>query len=309
MKPGEPSSYWDYVKAAFWRPVRSRILGAMPLTQMLLVSFGLAGFVNPGFWLVGLAAIVAFVGGRSSSERFQKLMDAQRLMARQETAEQRLRTAYDRLDAASQARYRALAVQCNEILGLAAPGGGKAGVSDFRAGNLNQLLALFLRLLASRAAVKDTLEHVDQRQLEQANVVLKERLAAAEDPEGALARSLKATLEIQEKRLANLKAARSNLAVIEAELERIEQQARLLREESAVSGRPEALSARLDAVSTTLSETSRWMDQHAELFSDLASAELDSGRAPGLPVLPEPPDEPEKQAPLPPRPRPAQRQR
>ena len=306
---GQQFSYWDYVKAAFWRPVRSRVLGAMPLTQMMLVSFGLAGFVNPGFWLLGLAGIVAFVGGRSSSERFQKLMEAQRLMARQETAEERLKAAYDRLDPASQARYRALAVQCREILDLAAPGGGKAGVSDFRAGNLNQLLALFLRLLASRSAVQDTLEHVDQRQLEQANLVLKERLAAAEDPDGPLARSLKATLEIQEKRLANLKAARTNLAVVEAELERIEQQARLLREESAVSGRPEALSARLDAVSATLSETSRWMDQHAELFSDLASEEMDAGRAPGLPALPDEPQESEKQPPPPPRPRTAQRQR
>jgi hypothetical protein len=308
-------SYWDYVKAAFWKPVQSRILGAMPLTQMLLVSFGLAGFVNPGFWLLGLAGIVAFVGGRSSSERFQKLMDAQRLMARQETAEERLRAAYDKLDGSSQARYRALATQCQEILELAAPGGGKAGVSNFRAGNLNQLLSLFLRLLASRDAVKDTLEHVDQRQLEQGNLVLKERLTAVEDPEGPLARSLKATLEIQEKRLANLKSARNNLAVVEAELERIEQQARLLLEESAVSGRPEALSARLDAVSATLSETSRWMDQHAELFSDIASEELDSGRAPVLPaVLPSQPDEsqasePEKEPPRPPRPRTAQRQR
>jgi hypothetical protein len=44
-----PSTYWDYVKAAFWKPVRSRVLGAMPLTQMMLVSFGLAGFINPGF--------------------------------------------------------------------------------------------------------------------------------------------------------------------------------------------------------------------------------------------------------------------
>ena len=50
---GQQFSYWDYVKAAFWRPVQTRILGAMPLTQMLLVSFGLAGFVNPGFWLLG----------------------------------------------------------------------------------------------------------------------------------------------------------------------------------------------------------------------------------------------------------------
>ena len=66
---GVPMSYWEYVKAAFWKPVRTRVLGAMPLTQMLLVSFGLAGFFNPGFWLLGLAGVVAFVGGRSASGR------------------------------------------------------------------------------------------------------------------------------------------------------------------------------------------------------------------------------------------------
>ena len=138
-----PLSYWDYVKAAFWKPVRSRVLGAMPLTQMLLVSFGLAGFFNPGFWLLGLAAVVAFVGGRSASERFQKLVEAERLLARQGTAEDRMKAAYERLEPASQARYRALVVLCREILGLGAGAGD--GLTDFRAGNLNQLLSLFLR--------------------------------------------------------------------------------------------------------------------------------------------------------------------
>ena len=57
---GQPLTYWDYLKAAFWKPVRTRVLGAMPLTQMLLVAFGLAGLINPGFWLLGLAALVGY---------------------------------------------------------------------------------------------------------------------------------------------------------------------------------------------------------------------------------------------------------
>ena len=280
----EPMSYWDYVKAAFWRPVRSRIFGAMPLTQMLLAAFGLAGFFNPGFWLLGLAATVAYVGGRSASERFQKLVEAERLAARAGTAEDRMKAAYERLEPASQARYRALVVVCREILGLGA-GAGESGLTDFRAGNLNQLLSLFLRLLASREGITDTLARVDRRQLETGLESLRARLAAAGDPEGALARSLKATLEIQEKRLANLDTATNNLAVVDAELERIEQQVRLVREESAVTGSPEAISSRLDSVSSTLSETSKWMDQHAELFTDLATSDFDS-TVPPLPRIP-----------------------
>jgi hypothetical protein len=304
---GAPLSYWDYLKAAFWRPVRSRVLGAMPLTQMLLVSFGLAGFVNPGFWLLGLAAVVALVGGRSASARFQKLVDAQRIAARAESAEDRMKAAYDRLEPASQSRYRALVVQCREILGIATPSEGISTLTDFRVGNLNQLLWLFLRLLASRESIQDTLARVDRRQLEAGIDNVRKRLTQAGDPQGALARSLSATLEIQEKRLSNLDTAANNLAVIDAELERIEQQVRLLREESAISGRPEVLSARLDAVSSTLSETSRWMDQHADLMSDLAAADdLDAGTVPAVP-----PSYDAEEPSRPPRPGPggAQRQR
>jgi len=306
-------TYWDYVKAAFWKPVRSRVLGAMPLTQMLLVSFGLAGFVNPGFWLLGLAGVVALVGGRSASERFQKLVDAERLQARKVNAEDRMKLAYDQLQPASQARYRALVVVCREVLGLGALSG-EDSLSDFRAGNLTQMLWLFLRLLASRESITDTIARVDRRQLEGGLESIKGRLAAAGDPEGALARSLRATLEIQEKRLANLDSATNNLAVIDAELERIEQQVRLVREEGAVSRSPEAISARLDAVSSTLSETSRWMDQHSDLMSDMTSLDLDAASVPSLPGSPRQaplePEEPDEEPRVrPPRPRIGQRQR
>jgi hypothetical protein len=247
---------------------------------------------------------VAVVGGRSSSARFQKLLQAERIAARAEGAEDRMQQAYERLQPASQSRYRALVLQCREVLGMGGLDEGKVG--DFRAGNLNQLLWLFLRLLASREAIQDTLARVDRRQLETGIESLKTRVSGVGDPEGALARSLKATLEIQEKRLANLETATNNLAVIDAELERIEQQVRLVREESAVSGSPEALSARLDSVSATLSETSKWMDQHAELFSEMAASDFDAT----IPPVPRPiaATEPDA-APAPRPPRQGQRQR
>jgi hypothetical protein len=302
----ERLSYWEYVKAAFWKPVRSRILGAMPLTQMLLAAFGLAGFVNPGFWLLGLAALVALIGGRSASERFQRFVDAERLLARQGTAEDRMNAVYEKLGGSSQARYRALVAVCREILGL---GPGEGGLTDFRAGNLNQLLSLFLRLLASREGITDTLARVDRRELEDEIQSLTKRLAASGDPEGPLARSLKATLEIQQKRLANLETAAGNLAVVDAELERIEQQVRLVREESAVSRSPEAISARLDAVSRTLGETSKWMDQHAELLSELSVTDFEAGSVPPLSRTAVDVDEEDAPPPLPRHPKTVERQR
>jgi ABC-type transporter Mla subunit MlaD len=218
-----------------------------------------------------------------------------------------MKAAYDRLEVSSKARYRALVVLCREILGLGP--GEESGLTDFRAGNLNQLLGLFLRLLASREGITDTLRRVDRGELETELESLTKRLAAAGDPEGALARSLHATLEIQKKRLANLDMASNNLAVVDAELDRIDQQVRLVREESAVSRSPEAISARLDAVSRTLGETSRWMDQHAELFSDLSVTDFEAGSVPPLSRAAVEEPEEEARAPRPPRPKTVERQR
>jgi hypothetical protein len=307
-----PLSFWDYVKQAVLRPVRSRALGALPLTQMLLAGFGLAGLFNPGFWLLGLALLVSLVGGRSSSERFQKLVRAELLAAQRsaqsEGTSDRLGRLYRVLEPASQARYRALFDQCREILGISGRGSGPESLTDLRAGSLNQLLLLFLRLLSSRELIGAMLKRVDRSALEQELASLRGRLAAAE-ADGPLARSLQATLDIQEQRLANLATASGNLDLIDAELERIEQQVRLVREESAVSGGPEMLSGRLDAVSSSLRETSRWMDQHADLFSDLASSEIDSPALPRLPELPAPLQAASPASPPPPPPRKQARER
>jgi hypothetical protein len=302
--PAAPLSFKEILKAAFWRPVRTRVLGAMPLTQMLLAAFGLAGFFNPGFWLLGLAALVALVGGRSASARFQKLVEGERLLARAQGWEERVQAAFARLTPDSRERYRRLLEQCGRILGIVPSLEGEGGgtLKDLRAGGLNQLLWLFLRLLGSRELILNNLSQTDRHAVEAELASVKERLAAA-PAESPLARSLQATLDIQTRRLDNLTRAKTNLEVIDAELERIEQQVRLIREETAVSGGPEILSNRLDAVSSTLAETSRWMDQHADFFGSLAADE-GAAEAAALPRLPEPP------APVePPKPPPAPRAR
>ncbi len=139
----------------------------------------------------------------------------------------------------SRARYRRLLRECGLILGIApATGQNDLGtLSDMRAGGLNQLLWLFLRLLTSREVISSNLSQVDRASLEAEVDRVRERLARAEK-DSALARSLQATLDIQIKRLENLTKAISSLEVIDAELERIEQQVRLIREEIGGLRRP-----------------------------------------------------------------------
>ena len=302
----EELTYWDYVKAAFSRGHRVPLLGRMPFNQMLLLVFGALGVVNPGFWLAGVGAEVVYLATMSSNARFLKLVQGERLLQTQRHFDDRVQQAVNRLAPEARERYRQLLGECGLILGIAPTlrDGDSGTLADLRAGSLNQLLTLFLRLLTSRQVILTNLTQVDHDSLEAELTQLQARLAEAEK-ESALARSLAATAEIQAKRLANLQRAQGSLAVIDAELERIERQVRLIREETAVSGGPEVLSTRLDAVSQTLAETSRWMDQNAELLGGLATADLLDGNVPSLPRLRETgPETP----PPPPPPRRKQRQ-
>jgi len=289
-------SYWDYVKAAFHRRIPVPLLGGMPVNKMALAAFGVLGIANPGFWLLGAAAELSYLGLLSSSARFQRLVQGERLAEKASSHGARVERAFRRLSPTSQARYRDLVDETRQILGLGASEGSSEVFQGWRTGNLNELLWLFMRLLTSREQILSTQSRVDRGRLEEAIVGLRQRVEAAE-ADSPLARSLQATLSIQEKRLENLDTARQNLAVIDAELERIEKQVRLLRAESAVSGGPDEVSARLDAVSSTLTETSRWMDQHDDLLRSLDGDEAMTG---SLPTLPEAPAEGPPPVPPPP---------
>jgi hypothetical protein len=276
--------FWDYVKEAFLRRAHLPGLGHMPLNLTGMACIGVLGLWNPGFWLLGIAVEIAYLVLKASSPRFQKLIQGEALLRQQKGGEVKVQQVLQSLSPSSMERYRRLVEQCRLILGLQGPADPSGPLGDLRGGSLNQLLWLFIRLLSSRELMIGTLQQVNPTALEGDVAKLKERLAQA-DPESPLGRSLKATLDIQTKRLENLTKAKGNLEVVESELDRIEQQVRLIREESAVSGGPEFISARLDQVSATLSETSQWMDQHAEFFSSLA---VDEPLAAGL-TAPAPP--------------------
>ena len=301
----EPSyGFWDYVKAAFLRRARLPGLGHMPLNLTGIAGIALLGLWNPGFWLLGIAVEIAYLVLKASSPRFQKLIQGEALLMQQKGGEQKVQQVIQGLSPPSMDRYRRLLEQCRLIPGLQqGPADPSSTLGDLRGGSLNQLLWLFLRLLSSRELMIGTLAQVSPASLEGDVAKLKERLAQA-DPESPLGRSLKATLDIQSKRLENLAKAKGSLEVEESELDRIEQQVRLIREESAVSGGPEFISARLDQVSATLSETSQWMDQHAEFFSSLAVDDpLGANLPPPEPALtaPAPPQGPPAAPPPPPR--------
>jgi hypothetical protein len=282
----ERLGFWDYLREAFYRKVPLPLLGRMPANLMALGAFAVLGLANPGFWLLGAAAELVYLMGVGGSGRFQKLVQGEHLLAAQRSWEGELGKAVARLAEEGQERYRHLLRQCRAILGISDTLGGDTlgNLKDLRARNLNQLLTIFLRLLASQHLIQQNVEHVDRGELTRRIAQLEQGLAGAEGND-ALKRSLEGTLAIQNKRLENLEKAQTNLRVIEAELLRIEQQVELIREEAAVSGSPRFLSDRLDAVTGALAETHRFLDEHADFLGSLGGEESASA-VPALPQLP-----------------------
>jgi len=289
----EPLSYWDYLKAAFAYRPKVPLLGRMPVNPLALGLFGVLGIANPGFLFLGGALEAAYLLTVSSNKRFQKFVDAERLAAQKKVYDNKLQQSVYRLSQASQDRYFRLLEQCRAVVGISATldGGSLESVQSLRAGGLNQLLSIFLRLLTSREVLSQNMVR-SNREVMEAEI---ERLEAnlAETPESSqLRRSIQGTLEIQRKRLENFDKAQNSLRVIDAELQRIEQQVVLIREETAVGGKAAVLSDRLDSVTSTLTETNRWMEQHAEIIGDLGGAPLEA--SPGvLPTIPPNPVETE----------------
>ncbi|MEM9557482.1 MAG: hypothetical protein AAGC60_24700 [Acidobacteriota bacterium] len=284
----ESLGFGDYLKAAFtWRP-RIPALGNLPLNYLGLATFGVLGIANPGFLLLGAALELAYLTWLSSNPRFQKLVRGERILAAQRSWQERVTAALARLQPASRERYQRLLLQSHDVLGTSEILGevDSSTMRAMRGGGLNQMLWIFLRLLLSRELLEGNLQRVDAAALEQETEQLEARIAA-EEPDSALVRSLRGTLEIQQRRLDNLVRSRESLAVVDAELERIENQVVLIREEVVVSGKAEVLSTRLDAVTSTLSETNRWMEQNARIFGELGVDPL-GAVPPDLPDLPVP---------------------
>lgn len=300
-------SFGDYLQQAFGWKWRVPLLGKMPLNAIGLGAFAVAGLANPGFWLLGVALEVAYVIGLASSDRFQKVVQAQRQYAQKETYEQKMAKAFNRLSPPSKGRYQRLYEACGRTLGIteALQEDDLAGMRDLRSGGLTQLLNIFLRLLTSRELIGETLSRIDRPKLEEEARQLEERLAK-EAPESPLRRALQGTLDIQKKRLENFHRAEQSKVLIDAELERIEQHVVLIGEEAATTGNAEDFSSRLDSVTSALSETNRWLEQNAALFGGLDSDPVlapVTGELPRLPSMtaesmppppPPPPPPPQK---------------
>lgn len=267
--------FFDYVKAAFNQKKDIPGLGPMPLNKMFLFAMAVLGVVNPGFWFLGIAGEVLYLSMMASNKNYQKLVQGSRMGDRKEMWSEKQAQILKGLDKPSHQRYDQLVENCSGILKITGSDTSDpdSAAKDLRISGLNRLMWMFLKLLSSRLSVNAIIARTKEEELQKEIEELSEKMAA--EPESSpLRRSLEGTLDIQQRRMENLKKAKGSIKVIDAELDRIEKQVTLLKEEASVNSDPELVSVRLDGVMDSLSGTNRWMSEQSEIFGFLEESSM-----------------------------------
>src|SRR6266850_4337725 len=151
MKP----SFGSYLAAAF----NARPFGMFVAPNWVgIAAFGLLGILNPGFWLIGAGAELAYLFGLATNRRFQRAIDSRQSSGTAEEWKRQQDTLIAKLSDTDQARYVALIARCRTILEqleLHNPGTGGLAVQSE---NLGRLSWVYLRLLVARRAMSRVLK-------------------------------------------------------------------------------------------------------------------------------------------------------
>lgn len=267
-------NFWDYVKAAFHWRIALPLLGRMPLNKLAIAGFGILGFGSPGFWLLGLAYESSYLLWMAGNPRFQKLVQGMALAAKSEEWGAREARMLDELDGPSCDAYQRLVGRCRSI--VQAEASSSEGLAALKSEGLNQLLLIFLQLLVVRQRIRDTLAKTRKEDIEN-DIKDLEKQVASEPENSSVCRALQGTLDIQRKRLDNLVRSIDSLKFTETELGRIEKQVSLVSEEMALNRNPEQWSITLDTVVDSMQGTSKWMNDHSQLFGtiDMPATQVD----------------------------------
>jgi hypothetical protein len=239
-----------------------RALGFRPLGMLfpphlaVLAAFGLLGFVNPGFLLIGAAVELTYVLAMVTHPRFRALVDREEASAGAETADEAVDRALAVLTPADRARFEAVRQRCEDLIA----GAGAEHEADALAG----LLQVHLGLLAARAAMARVVASAD-RGLDGRLQELEARLTAP-SLEPALQRSLASQRAVLAQRVEAQEAAERKLEFVEAELTRVEEQVALLGAQAALAAGPGGeTSDRVDAIAGAIAETRRWLEEQPDV--------------------------------------------
>lgn len=261
-------SFWSYLKAAF----NARPFGMFIAPNWIgLAGFGLLGLTNPGFWLLGAGAELAYLLALVTNGRFQRVVDRRSTAGEEDEWKGRMEAMVRRLSDTDQARYVAFVSRCRTILDQLTQQDPSGSAAKVHGENLSKLIWVYIRLLVARRAMSRVLKEPTMGETQEIEHRLAEvRARLADESLGPdLRRSLTSQVEILEQRVSQRREGREKLDFLEAEILRIQEQVELLREQSALSTDAEGISARLDEITGSLGGASQWINDQQKLYGSM----------------------------------------
>lgn len=242
---------WRYLKSAFLVSVDVPGLGRIPVNVLGAAAFGILGFAQPAFWLLGLAVEATVLPSLAFNPRFQKIVEAQSLQLTQGDATQKRLALIKVLEPSARQRLFALIDRCNQILEVYRSQQAEEYVLDSNNQALQSLQWVYLKLLVARHHLQNPVNSDTELSLNKKIDEIHADLCGGEETE-TLRQSKTATLAILKKRLANILRKSQTLEEIESDLTRIDNQIDLILENATMQGKPQTISADIELASDLL---------------------------------------------------------
>ncbi|HME10493.1 MAG TPA: hypothetical protein VKG25_25795 [Bryobacteraceae bacterium] len=241
---------WRYLKAAFWVGVDVPALGRVPVNLAGVLGFGILGFAEPAFWLLGAGLETTFLFAMAFNQRFQKVVDASHLEIRDGDTESKRQNLIRQLPADLQSRMFQLGKGCQRVLEINRQSDDLVG--DTNRDALGRLEWVYLKLLVARNNLVSMANQESEADLTKKVAEFEAGLRNTGDSE-TLRQSRSATLAILKERLANVHRRQESLAEIDSDLTRIEAQVQLIIENASMQGKPQTISSDIELASNLFS--------------------------------------------------------
>lgn len=242
---------WRYLKSAFLVSVDVPALGRIPVNVLGVAAFGILGFAQPAFWLLGLAIEATLLPSLAFNPRFQKVVQAEHIQLSETDTEQKRKALITVLEPQARQRLSKLIDRCNQVLDVYRSQQAEGYVLDSSMQALKNLQWVYLKLLVARHHLLNPINGETEQTLGKKIRELEDDLRNGEETE-SLRQSKSATLGILKKRLATMGRKKQTLAEIESDLTRIDNQIDLILENATVEGKPQTISADIELASDLL---------------------------------------------------------
>ncbi len=243
---------WRYLKSAFLVRVETPGLGHLPVNAMMAAAFGILGFAQPAFWLLGLAIEAVVVPGLAFNPRFQKYAEAQQLQGAETDDEAKRQALVALLDSPDRRRLNDLATKCNRVVEIFRNQQAEEYIIDSNRGALNKLLWVYLKLLVARHNLSLSADDDTEAALQREIAAIDGQLKQPSSGPDSLRDSRLATQSVLKKRLANVRRRGQTLAEIDSDLTRIEAQVDLILDNATMQSKPETISTDIELASDLL---------------------------------------------------------